>query len=125
MQNGASLVHSDVNQKNILVHKYGWKWQVSGILDWEYAFSGSPLVDFGNFFRFEDEMPAYQKHLVAAYLEQGGVLESNWQYKARVLYLLSMTEFLHGKATIRRHLQLLKKLLKEHYSLFIIKLISQ
>ena len=27
------------------------------ILDWEFAISGSPLVDIGNFLRFEDELP--------------------------------------------------------------------
>lgn len=112
IQNQASLVHGDFNQKNILVHKYGGKWQVSGILDWEYAFSGSPLVDFGNFFRFEDEVPAYQEHLVTAYLEQGGILESNWEYKAKVLDLLPMMEFLTREGNYPKTFSTAKKVIE-------------
>ena len=40
-----SLVHGDFNNRNTLVNRIGNRWVVSGILDWECAFAGSPLWD--------------------------------------------------------------------------------
>lgn len=90
-----SLVHSDFNQKNILVHRNAQGWTLSGILDWEFSFSGAGLVDFGNFFRYEGELSeAYKDPLCAAYQAQGASLDEDWQRTARVLDLLSMVHML-------------------------------
>ena len=45
------LVHSDFNPKNILVDPESL--EVTGLLDWEFAHSGSPYTDLGNLLRFE------------------------------------------------------------------------
>lgn len=50
------LVHSDLNLKNLLVDPDSW--QVTGVLDWEFAHAGSPDADLGNLTRFERE-PAF------------------------------------------------------------------
>lgn len=93
--NVTSLIHSDFNQKNILVNKERGKWGVTGILDWEFTFSGSPLIDLGNFFRFEEEMPGgYKTAFIDAYKQNGGYLEQDWQHTAKILDLLSMVQFL-------------------------------
>src|SRR5258708_9921871 len=55
--NSTRLIHSDYNLKNILIRHIDSVWKVVGILDWEFALAGSPLVDIGNFLRFEDELP--------------------------------------------------------------------
>ena len=53
----ASLVHSDLNPKNLLVDPGSL--QVTAVLDWEFAHAGSPLTDLGNLLRFERQ-PAYR-----------------------------------------------------------------
>lgn len=89
------LVHSDFNQKNLLVAEIAGKWQVTGVLDWEFAFVGSGLVDFGNFFRFEEEFsPNFKAPLLESYKTSGGYLPDNWRETAAYLDLLSMVQML-------------------------------
>lgn len=45
------LVHGDLNLKNLLIDPATL--QVTGVLDWEFARSGSPYSDLGNLLRFE------------------------------------------------------------------------
>ena len=45
------LVHSDFNPKNIVVGLD--RFEVVGLVDWEFAHAGSPYTDIGNFSRFE------------------------------------------------------------------------
>jgi aminoglycoside phosphotransferase (APT) family kinase protein len=45
--NCTRLVHSDYNLKNILIRQIDSVWKVVGILDWEFALAGSPLVISG------------------------------------------------------------------------------
>ncbi len=47
----ACLVHSDLNARNLLVDP--GTLEVTGVLDWEFAHSGSPWADLGNLLRFE------------------------------------------------------------------------
>lgn len=42
------LVHGDFDPANILVDQINGSWVVTGILDWEFAFSGSYLWDVAN-----------------------------------------------------------------------------
>ena len=89
------IVHADFNQKNILVRPTARGWTVSAILDWEFACAGSPLLDLGNFFRFEDEMPAgYQPALVEGYRAAGGTLPDNWRRMAKFTDLVNQLQFL-------------------------------
>ena len=48
------LVHSDFNQKNIIVRKAGQAWHIAGVIDWEFAHAGCGLADIGNITRFDD-----------------------------------------------------------------------
>lgn len=58
------LVHADFDPANILVDKINGSWCVSGILDWEFSFSGSVLCDVANMLRYAHEMPpaSYQSY---------------------------------------------------------------
>jgi aminoglycoside phosphotransferase (APT) family kinase protein len=47
------LVHSDFNPKNLLVDPETAV--VTGLIDWEFAHSGSPYTDLGNLLRFCDD----------------------------------------------------------------------
>ncbi|HET8559197.1 MAG TPA: phosphotransferase [Marmoricola sp.] len=58
------LVHSDFNPKNVLVDPETL--DVTGLVDWEYAHSGSPYADLGNLLRFERD-PSFADAVVAGY----------------------------------------------------------
>jgi aminoglycoside phosphotransferase (APT) family kinase protein len=58
------LVHADVNPKNLLLDPDTLA--VTGLLDWEFAYSGHPFTDLGNLLRF-DRRPAYVGSVLAAY----------------------------------------------------------
>ncbi len=90
----SQLTHSDFNQKNIMVNKVKGEWKVTAILDWEFAYSGCPLGDFGNFFRYPEMNPHYKQPFVEAYRKSGGHLPGNWEEKARYLDILPMLQFL-------------------------------
>lgn len=62
------VVHSDLNPKNLLVDPDTLA--VTGVVDWEFAHSGSPYTDLGNLLRF-DRDPAF----VEAVLTRWGDLD--------------------------------------------------
>ena len=53
----ASLVHSDLNPKNLLLDPDTLA--VTGVLDWEFAHSGHPFTDLGNVLRFDRAPPTW------------------------------------------------------------------
>jgi len=92
------LIHCDYNLKNILIRKAGSVWKVSGVLDWEFAMAGSPLVDIGNFLRFEDELPpGFSDAFIKGYLSNSIGLPGNWREVARLLDLAAMVNFLDSE----------------------------
>jgi aminoglycoside phosphotransferase (APT) family kinase protein len=93
--NSTRLIHCDYNLKNILIRKVGSVWKVAGVLDWEFAMAGSPLVDIGNFLRFEDELPpGFGESFIRGYLSNSIGLPANWREVARLLDLAAMINFL-------------------------------
>jgi aminoglycoside phosphotransferase (APT) family kinase protein len=92
----AVLVHADYNGKNILMQTTPEGWQVAAVLDWEFAFAGSPLFDIGNFLRHEGDLPPdYAQEFERGYSAAGGALPPNWRRLARLLDLLNLCEFLN------------------------------
>jgi aminoglycoside phosphotransferase (APT) family kinase protein len=64
-----SLVHSDLNPKNLLFDADTLA--VTGVLDWEFAHSGHPFTDLGNVLRF-DRHPVYVAGVLAAWESRRG-----------------------------------------------------
>ncbi len=94
-EDGARLVHSDFNTKNILAHfaPQDASWHIN-LLDWEYAFAGSRFIDLGNFLRFEEERPGAAHAFVQGYEQIAGPLPSNWRTLAYLCDLCSMLSML-------------------------------
>jgi aminoglycoside phosphotransferase (APT) family kinase protein len=89
----STLVHSDVNPKNLLVDVE--RAEVTALLDWEYAYSGCRLADLGNLLRFppeedDDTGLAFAEGLVEQ-AESGG-LPAGWLDTARALDLFALVE---------------------------------
>jgi aminoglycoside phosphotransferase (APT) family kinase protein len=96
--NSTRLIHCDYNLKNILIRRADSVWKVVGILDWEFALAGSPLVDIGNFLRFEDELPSgFREAFIQGYLSDPNELPSNWREVAKLLDLAAMVNFLEDE----------------------------
>ena len=89
------LVHGDLGKRNLLVRPEGGRWSVAAVLDWEYAVSGSPLIDLGHFLRYERETrPCAEPHFSQGYLHAGGMLPQDWRSLARVVDLTALCESL-------------------------------
>ncbi len=65
-----SLVHSDLNPKNVLLDPDTL--QVTAVLDWEFSHAGNPFTDLGNLVRFERDRH-YLDAVLGAYGERHGV----------------------------------------------------
>jgi fructokinase len=90
-----SLVHCDFGNRNILVREQNGRWVVAAVLDWEFAMSGSPLLDVGHFLRYEKfDDPLREPHFSQAFLEHGGNLPQNWREIVRVIDLTALVECL-------------------------------
>jgi aminoglycoside phosphotransferase (APT) family kinase protein len=88
-----SLVHSDFGSRNLLVREVDGKWRVAAVIDWEFAFSGSPLLDVGNFLRYErSQQPLVEPHFSRGFSEGGGKLRDDWRQLARVIDLGALCE---------------------------------
>ena len=93
--NEARLVHGDFNRRNLLLRCEAGRWSVAAALDWEFAISGSPLVDIGNFLRYERaSQPLAEPHFSRGYLHAGGALPDDWRNLARLIGLTAMCESL-------------------------------
>jgi aminoglycoside phosphotransferase (APT) family kinase protein len=104
------LVHSDFGNRNILVREEEGVWVVAAILDWEFAFSGSSLLDVGHFLRYERKNePLREPHFSRAFVEHGGQLPDNWRDIVKVIDLTALVECLtHEELPMDVELELLE-----------------
>lgn len=95
VKNEARLVHGDFNRRNLLVRPMDGRWSVAAVLDWEFAVSGSPLADLGNFLRYEQaSRPVAEPNFSAGHLNAGGKLPPDWQRLARIVELAALCKSL-------------------------------
>lgn len=93
--NEKHLVHADFDPANILVNQVGNVWKVSGVLDWEFAFSGSTLWDVANMLRYAHKMPTeFQDAFLNGLTNDGITLPENWRITINLLNLLSLLDCL-------------------------------
>lgn len=90
-----NLVHADFDPANIIVQQSHRGWQVSGILDWEFSFSGPTLHDVATMLRYAHHMPPFYEASILAGLNQGGyILPQDWRLKTDLLNLISLLDCL-------------------------------
>jgi len=93
VRGGRRLVHADYNPKNLLVRERGGRWRVAAVLDWEFAFSSTPLVDIGNMLRFP-RPDDYADAFVDGFRSAGGDLPPDWRRLSQALDLFSLADLL-------------------------------
>jgi len=90
-----TLVDGDFNPKNILIRRDSGGWHVAAILDWEFAFSGTPLWDIANMLRHRDDYnPEFCSSLMEGFLANGGDLPHYWERAGRIIDSVNLAEFL-------------------------------
>jgi aminoglycoside phosphotransferase (APT) family kinase protein len=95
MDKSAHLVHCDFGKRNILVRQTEQEWVVAAVLDWEFAVSGSPLIDVGHFLRYERRSrPLVEPEFSRGFAEAGGELPADWRRLARLVDCLALCEAL-------------------------------
>jgi Ser/Thr protein kinase RdoA (MazF antagonist) len=91
----ACLVHADYKPWNLLARRGASGWAISAALDWEFAFAGPPLNDFGIFLRYSERMPAeYAAGFVDGYRAAGGSMPADVRNLARLIDLVCLWTFL-------------------------------
>lgn len=89
------LVHADYDPANILVDDQSGRWRVSAVLDWEFAFSGSPLCDVANMLRYAHQMPSdFEEAFLGALRVAGMEFPKDWRISVDLLNLLSLLDCL-------------------------------
>lgn len=89
------LVHADFDPANILVNQVEGKWKITGLLDWEFSYSGSVLCDVANMLRYAHHMPRQFENAFLEGLQHGGVtLPKNWRITVHILNLVSLLDSL-------------------------------
>jgi aminoglycoside phosphotransferase (APT) family kinase protein len=90
------LVHADFNGSNLLVGRdAAGGWRVTAVLDWEFAFAGSPAFDFGNLLRPPlGALPGFAEAVAEGYAGAGGRLPEDWRRVSRIADLHAWADFL-------------------------------
>jgi|GEM_PF-357552 Predicted aminoglycoside phosphotransferase len=71
------------------------EFEVAAVLDWEFAFSGTPFFDFGNLLRAPiGSSKAFVDGVEYGYKQAGGVLPSEWRKMSLLTDLTAWTEFM-------------------------------
>ncbi len=90
------LTHADFGGSNILVRERQDRWEVAAVLDWEFAFSGSPFFDLGNLLRPPLGTLAGLEHAVeSGYADAGALLPADWRRLSRLVDLTAWAEFMN------------------------------
>ncbi|KAA1425841.1 phosphotransferase family protein [Nocardioides antri] len=84
-----SLVHSDLNPKNVLLDP--GTLAVTGVLDWEFTHSGHPFTDLGNLLRFE-RAPSYVAGVLSAWESRHGTPADDALDLARAADLVALVD---------------------------------
>lgn len=90
-----NLVHADFDPANILVTETEGEIEISGILDWEFALSGSTLCDIANMLRYSHKMPnEYENAFLKGLLSTGYQLPISWKITVNLLNAISLLDCL-------------------------------
>lgn len=98
VEHHSMLVHGDFGSPNVMVRTTEDEAEVAALIDWEYAHSGTPLVDLGSMLHRpgRDLAPWFEEELIRGYHEAGGVLPENWRRLSRIVDLVKLCAFVRS-----------------------------
>jgi aminoglycoside phosphotransferase (APT) family kinase protein len=93
------LTHADFNPSNIMVRREAYAWRIAAVLDWEFALSATPALDFGNLLRPPfGEQAGFVEGLAHGYRAAGGFLPDDWLRIARIADLFAWADLLDRRS---------------------------
>jgi thiamine kinase-like enzyme len=99
----ANLTHADYDPANMLVKKINGHWEISAILDWEFAFAGSYLLDMGIMLRYSHKLPdCYEKQFITGMEADGEPLPLTWKKQCKLMDLLCLLQLTHYNPATER-----------------------
>lgn len=99
----ANLTHADFDPANIIVkQEESGKWRIGAILDWEFAFAGTYLLDMGMMLRYSHRLPATYEQKFVAGIEQHHTLPKYWKKQAKLMDLLCLLQLTHYNPVTER-----------------------
>ena len=99
----ANLTHSDYDPANIMVKNFNGTWKIAAILDWEFAYSGTYLLDMGLMLRYSHKLPKYYEDKFIEGVESTGhQLPENWKKQAKLMDLLCLLQLIHSNQSSER-----------------------
>jgi aminoglycoside phosphotransferase (APT) family kinase protein len=99
----ANLTHADYDPANMLVKKIHGRWKISAILDWEFAFAGTYLMDMGIMLRYSHKLPdCYEKQFIAGIQAHGEPLPLTWKKQSKLMDLLCLLQLIHDNPATQR-----------------------
>jgi len=95
----STLVHGDFNGLNVIVQIAPDPPQVAALIDWEYAHSGTPLLDLASMLRRPGRrLPGwFEQELVSGYRCAGGTLPENWKRVSRIVDAVRLCMFVRSR----------------------------
>ena len=95
-QQEANLTHADYDPANIMVKEIEGQWIIAAILDWEFAFAGTYLLDMGMMLRYSHKLPiCYEQSFLAGIEHDGFILPPQWKKQAKLMDLLCLLQLAH------------------------------
>jgi aminoglycoside phosphotransferase (APT) family kinase protein len=92
-QDNANLTHADYDPANILVTQVNGQWKIAAVLDWEFAYAGTYLMDIGLALRYSHKLPSYYEESFIAGIEANGFqLPATWKKQAKLMDLLCLLQ---------------------------------
>ena len=79
----------------MLVIKNNGRYQITVLLDWEFCFAGSYLMDVGQFLRYGHKIPNYSSYFIKGFELSNLHLPENWELKAKILDILCLLNLLY------------------------------
>lgn len=91
--NDANLTHGDYDPANILVKQVKDRWEIAAILDWEFAFAGTYLLDMGTMLRYAHKLPpCYENRFIAGIKAFSTPLPKEWKIQAKLMDLICLLQ---------------------------------
>lgn len=99
----ANLTHGDYDSSNMLIIETNNQWNISGILDWEFTFAGTYLLDIGLMLRYSHKLPTcYEESFIKAIEEYSEPLPITWKRQAKLMDLLCLLQLAHYNPPLER-----------------------
>lgn len=104
------LIHGDFQGTNIIINDKS----VAAIIDWEFCMAGSPLIDIGQFFRYEEY---FDNELINAFENKyrkvsDYKLTDNWYDICKIIDLLSLIQLISREEEMPNKYNQIKEIIK-------------